>query len=1051
MFKELSGPINYDELELSILEFWEEKEVFQATLEKTRGNPPFAFFEGPPTANGRPGIHHMISRTIKDLVCRYKTMTGYHVNRKAGWDTHGLPVEIEVEKQLNISEKEEIIDYGIKKFNDKCRESVFSYKEDWDNLTKRIGYWLDLDDPYITFKNEYIETVWWILQKLWDKDLIYKGFKILPYCPRCETPLSSHEVSQGYKDIKDPSIYVKMKSVDDPSTSFLVWTTTPWTLIANTALAVGEEIDYVKVKNQDENLILAKSRLEVLEGDYDILDEMKGKTLLNTKYIPLIDDLDLQGKEAYYVISGDFVSTEDGSGIVHIAPAFGEDDYRMGVKYDLPVLRPVDKTGSYTDDVKLWKGKFVKDADPEIIHQFRVDKKLYKKQTIEHSYPHCWRCDTPLLYYARESWYIRTTQFKEKLLRNNEKINWYPPEVGTGRFGEWLKNNIDWSISRDRFWGTPLNIWQCEKCDHKTSIGSIKELKERSIKPLKDEEIDLHKHFVDNIKIKCDKCSGDMSRTPEVIDAWFDSGAMPYAQWHYPFENEKMFEQSFPADFICEGIDQTRGWFYSLLAISTMLFDQPAFNNVVVNELILDKDGRKMSKRLGNTVVPNEIIKKFGVDAIRWYMVYLSPPWVTKRFDEDGVKEAQRKFFGTLVNVYSFFALYANIDNFDQEEKAIPSSKRPEIDRWIISRLYTTMENVRDHLEKYETSRAARLLNDFVIDEVSNWYVRRNRRRFWKSEMGPDKLAAYQTLYEIILNVSKLIAPFTPFLAEELYQNIAGDKKELSVHLENYPIVDDEMRRVLDPELENRMALTQKVVYMSRALRNDVQIRVRQPLQKIMVHVPDAESKKAIENMSDIICDEINIKEITFVDDLNELAILSCKPNFKVLGRKAGKHMKELNLKIRELQPEDLQTLQDKGSFKVSLDETDFTLTMDDLEIVSSPKEGLAVLTETDITVALDTHISEELRSEGIARELVNRIQNFRKDAGLEVTDRISLILELPSEINEAVIKLDDYIAEETLAEEIKYDKAHYAAKENITIEKYNFSISLEKAQGVDQ
>lgn len=1046
MFKEISGPVNYDEMELSILKFWEEKEVFKATLEKTKDLPPFAFFEGPPTANGRPGIHHVVSRTIKDLVCRYKTMTGHSVNRKAGWDTHGLPVEIEVEKQLHFTEKEEIINYGIKKFNDKCRESVFSYKDDWDNLTKRIGYWLDLDDPYITFKNDYIETVWWILSKFWQKDLIYKGFKILPYCPRCETPLSSHEVSQGYKDIKDPSVYVMMRLIDDPDTSFLVWTTTPWTLVANTALAVGENIDYVKVKNQDKYFILAKSRLEVLDGDYEIIDEMKGKELLGKKYTPLLDYLDLQGKEAYYVISGDFVSTEDGSGIVHIAPAFGEDDYRVGQQNDLPVLRPVDKTGSYTEEVTPWAGKFVKDADLEIIQSFRQEGKLYKKQTIEHSYPHCWRCDTPLLYYARESWYIRTTQFKANLLKNNKRVSWHPREVGAGRFGEWLENNIDWAISRDRFWGTPLNIWECKSCDHKTSISSIEELKKKSTTPLNDDEIDLHKHFVDLVRIKCDECGAEMTRTPEVVDVWFDSGAMPYAQWHYPFENKEVFERSFPADFICEGVDQTRGWFYSLLAISTMLFDQPAYKNVVVNELILDKDGRKMSKRLGNTVVPNEVISKYGVDAIRWYMIYLSPPWVSKRFDEDGVKEAQRKFFGTLINVYSFFALYANIDHFDPEVKIIPISERPEIDRWIISRLYSITSKVVDHMEVYETSKAARLIHDFVIDEVSNWYVRRNRRRFWKSEMGADKLGAYQTLHEVLFIVSKLIAPFIPFMAEELYQNIVGKNKQLSVHMEDYPQIDDQMQTVIDENLEMRMAITQKIVYMGRALRNDVQIKVRQPLEKIMVFAPDEKSKSAIMDMHDIICDEINIKDIQFVDDINRLANLSCKPNFKVLGRRAGKNMKLLNLKIREFGDDELAQIKEKGSLTLDIEGTAFELNMDDLEIVSTPKEDLVVATEDNLSVALDTHISAKMRNEGISRELVNRIQNFRKDAGLEVTDRIKLVLELPVDIDEAVRELESYISEETLAEEIQYGNKHFKRGVNISIEDHNFHISLEKS-----
>jgi isoleucyl-tRNA synthetase len=1048
MFKEISGAIDYDRLELEILKLWEEKDIFKKPLEKSKDLPPFVFFEGPPTANGKPGIHHVVSRTIKDLVCRYKTMTGHYVSRKAGWDTHGLPVEIEVERQLNISRKEEILEYGVKKFNDKCRASVFSYKEDWDELTKRIGYWLDLEHPYITFENNYIETLWWILDQFWKKELIYKGFKILPYCPRCETPLSSHEVSQGYKDTKDPSVYVKMRLKDDPDINFLVWTTTPWTLISNVALAVGEEIDYVQVLHKDEKLILAKSRLEALDGDYEITAEMKGKELIGKRYEPLFTYVDTRDKDCWYVVAGDFVSTEDGSGIVHIAPAFGEDDYQVGRKYDLPVLRPVDKTGAFTDEVEPWKGKFVKEADPEIIYHLRQAGRLYKKQTIEHSYPHCWRCDTPLLYYARESWYIRTTAFKQQLMNNADKINWHPKEVGSGRFGEWLKNNIDWAISRDRFWGTPLNIWVCDECGHKRSIGSIDELKKLSLKPIETEEVDLHKHFVDGITIKCEKCGSEMRRTPEVVDVWFDSGAMPYAQWHYPFENRETFERSFPADFICEGIDQTRGWFYSLLAISTMLFDQPAYKNVVVNELVLDKEGRKMSKRFGNTVVPQEVIKKYGVDAIRWYMVYLSPPWVTKRFDEDGVKEAQRKFFGTLTNVYSFFALYANIDKFDPRQEEIPFEKKPEIDRWILSRLYTVAGSVHDHMEKYEINKAARMINDFVIDEVSNWYVRRNRRRFWKSEMGEDKLAAYQTLYTVLFTTAKLIAPFTPFLAEELFQNLKTDEAPESVHMETFPLPNEEEKRYINPELESRMAITQKIVYMARALRNDVQIKVRQPLSKIMVHTPGEEENAGIREMHDIICEEINVKDIELVDDIQKLANLAAKPNFKSLGKKAGKLMKDLNNIIRSFGSDEILKVKEEGSITVNVNGASFELAPEDLEIVSTPKEGLEVATEGQLSVALDTEISETLRHEGIAREMVNRIQNFRKEAGLEVTDRIHLMLELPEELAEAVKELEGYIREETLAENIEYGGRHYGNKKEISIDPYIFYLSMEKARG---
>jgi isoleucyl-tRNA synthetase len=1046
MFKEYRGNIDYDALEREILKFWDENSTFPRTLAQSKGKPTFAFYEGPPTANGKPGIHHVISRTIKDLICRYKTMTGHHVERKAGWDTHGLPVEIQVEKQLNISEKEEIIAYGVDKFNEKCRESVFTYKQEWDDLTRRIGYWLDLENPYITFTNDYIETLWHILQQFWQRELIYKGFKILPYCPRCETPLSSHEVSQGYKDVKDPSIYVKMRLIDQPDTAFLVWTTTPWTLAANTALAVGEDITYVKINTRGENLILAKSRLEAVDADYEILEEMTGKALLGIHYEPLMGFLEANGKDVHYVLAGEFVSTEDGSGIVHIAPAFGEDDYQIGRRYDLPVFRPVDESGCYTAEITPWAGKFVKHADSEIIAYLREQNKLYRKQSIEHSYPHCWRCDTPLIYYARDSWYIETTRFKEQLIANNEKVNWYPPEVGAGRFGEWLNNNIDWAISRDRFWGTPLNIWICEDCGHRLSIGSIAELKALSTKPLRDAEIDLHKHFVDQIQIECQQCSGLMQRTPEVVDVWFDSGAMPFAQWHYPFANQSEFEAGFPADFICEGIDQTRGWFYSLLAISTMLTGQVAYRNVVVNELILDREGRKMSKRLGNTVDPVALIKRYGVDAIRWYMIYLSPPWVTKRFDEEGVSEAQRKFFGTLLNVYSFFAMYANVDRFTQTDSEIEFSSRPEIDRWILSRLYSLIDDVGANMEGYRTSRAARLIHDYVIDELSNWYVRRNRRRFWKAELGQDKLSAYQTLYTVLYELSRLIAPFTPFFAEELFQNLRKDDSEHSVHMLPYPNNDDTRRKHIDSELQRRMALTQKLVAMVRTLRNDVQIKVRQPLAKILVHTQAPWMTAAIDAMQAIIIDEINVKQVVFVDDLQSLATISAKPNFKALGKRAGKYMRELNEKIRSLDGDLLASLQKDEDIDIPLSSGEnFILAASEIEFVSNPKPDLLVSTDDEITVALDVHIDEELKREGIARELVNRIQNLRKDSQLHLTDRIALNIEVPEQMHEAIQAIDGYIRAETLAVDMHISHNHYPMQADVSIEGMAMRISLQK------
>ncbi|MEJ2535868.1 MAG: isoleucine--tRNA ligase [Calditrichia bacterium] len=843
MFKERAGKVKITEIEESVLKYWEENQIFPKSLQIRKNSPHFVFYEGPPTANGRPGIHHVMSRTIKDVVCRYKTMKNFLVNRKAGWDTHGLPVEIEVEKQLHIEGKEEIEKFGIDKFNEKCKESVFNYKKEWDDLTKRIGFWLDLDHPYITFTNEYIESVWWILKNFHDRGLIYQGFKILPYCPRCETPLSSHEVSQGYRDVKDPSIYVRFRSLDDPDTYFLVWTTTPWTLISNVALAVHPDVEYLKVEYNGEKLIIAEPRAnEVLSGEFKILERYKGAQLEHQRYEPLFKFIKPE-KDAYYVVLGDFVTTEDGTGIVHTAPAFGEDDYVVGQKYDLPVVRPVDKSGKFENEITDFQGKFVKDADADIISDLKNRKLLFRKEMVEHSYPHCWRCDSPLLYYARKSWYIRTTDFKDKMLKNNSQIKWYPEEMGEGRFGEWLNNNVDWALSRDRYWGTPLNIWVCEVCEHQISIGSIRELQEKGENV--PEDIDLHKPHVDEIKITCEKCQGKMQRVTEVIDVWFDSGSMPYAQWHYPFENEEIFKGNFPADFICEGVDQTRGWFYSLLAISTMLFDKPAYKNIVVNELVLDKEGQKMSKSKGNAVVPEEVINEFGSDPLRWYFITVSAPWVPKRFDTTGIAEVYRKFFDTLFNTYSFFALYANIDRFEVNSPQIKFERRPEIDRWILSLLYSTVEQVTEKMENYDMTRAARIISDFVIDDVSNWYVRRNRRRFWKGEMNDDKLSAYQTLYEVLLTVTKLIAPVVPLVSEDLYLNLRTEEMPESVHLTTYPVLTAEMKSRQNRELENRMQVAQRIVGLARSVRNTVKLKVRQPLARIIV---SSESKSVRES-----------------------------------------------------------------------------------------------------------------------------------------------------------------------------------------------------------
>ena len=1044
MFKERAGKVKITEIEESVLKYWEENQIFPKSLQIRKNSPHFVFYEGPPTANGRPGIHHVMSRTIKDVVCRYKTMKNFLVNRKAGWDTHGLPVEIEVEKQLHIEGKEEIEKFGIDKFNEKCKESVFNYKKEWDDLTKRIGFWLDLDHPYITFTNEYIESVWWILKNFHDRGLIYQGFKILPYCPRCETPLSSHEVSQGYRDVKDPSIYVRFRSLDDPDTYFLVWTTTPWTLISNVALAVHPDVEYLKVEYNGEKLIIAEPRAnEVLSGEFKILERYKGAQLEHQRYEPLFKFIKPE-KDAYYVVLGDFVTTEDGTGIVHTAPAFGEDDYVVGQKYDLPVVRPVDKSGKFENEITDFQGKFVKDADADIISDLKNRKLLFRKEMVEHSYPHCWRCDSPLLYYARKSWYIRTTDFKDKMLKNNSQIKWYPEEMGEGRFGEWLNNNVDWALSRDRYWGTPLNIWVCEACEHQISIGSIRELQEKGENV--PEDIDLHKPHVDEIKITCEKCQGKMQRVTEVIDVWFDSGSMPYAQWHYPFENEEIFKGNFPADFICEGVDQTRGWFYSLLAISTMLFDKPAYKNIVVNELVLDKEGQKMSKSKGNAVVPEEVINEFGSDPLRWYFITVSAPWVPKRFDTSGIAEVYRKFFDTLFNTYSFFALYANIDRFEVNSPQIKFERRPEIDRWILSLLYSTVEQVTEKMENYDMTRAARIISDFVIDDVSNWYVRRNRRRFWKGEMNDDKLSAYQTLYEVLLTVTKLIAPVVPLVSEDLYLNLRTEEMPESVHLTTYPVLTAEMKSRQNRELENRMQVAQRIVGLARSVRNTVKLKVRQPLARIIVSSESKSVRESAMKMASIIQDEINVKRVEVIEKESDIVRVGTRPLYKKLGPKAGKMMKMVADIIENLNQDTIERLQKQGDIVIDLEGSQIHVTTEDVEFFEEKKDdNFEFERESNILIALDTRMTEELEMEGIAREFVNRVQNLRKDAGFEVTDRITINHQAPEKINNAISKMSDYIKTETLATRIQKDLVDGDIRREIKINDLVFEVALSR------
>ncbi len=1009
MFRELTDKISYPAVEKEILAFWKERKIFEKSISTRAGKPGFTFYEGPPTANGRPGIHHVMARTLKDLVCRYKTMTGHQVHRKAGWDTHGLPVEIEVEKQLGFKHKEDIVRYGVAQFNARCRESVWKYKADWERMTEQMGYWVDLTDPYVTFENSYIESVWWALKRYYDEGMIYKGYKIQPYCPRCETPLSSHEVSLGYEDVKDPSVYVKMTLTEDPQTSFLVWTTTPWTLISNVALAVGPDISYVKVEHKGEKLILAEARLVALEGEYTILGRYTGRDLAGKEYRRLYSFHPVDRK-AFFVIEGDFVTTEDGTGIVHIAPAYGEDDYQVSKKYDLPTIHPVNKSGEFGPEVVPFAGKFVKDADLDIIRDLRERHILYKKETVTHSYPHCWRCKTPLLYYARDSWYISTTKYAARMIALNKQINWVPPEVGEGRFGNWLEENKDWALSRDRFWGTPLPVWVCERCGRQRCVGSIEELRQGAGVP---EPMDLHKPFVDAVTFPC-SCGGTMLRTPELIDVWFDSGAMPFAQWHYPFENQERIEsgEQYPADFICEGIDQTRGWFYSLHAIGTFLFDKPAYLNVIVNELILDKEGQKMSKSKGNTVDPFDILGRYGADTTRWYLVTTSPPWRPTMFDEDGLGEVQRKFFGTLVNTYAFFAMYANIDRFRYEGAPVPLAERPEIDRWIISELNSLIERYTGFMEAYDVTKAARSVSDFTIDQLSNWYVRRNRRRFWKSEMGKDKTAAYQTLYDCLVTVVKLMAPFAPFLAEELYRNLNGvtrREENESVHLAAVPAA---VPSAIDVALETRMERAERIVMLVRAMRMKSNLKVRQPLSRIILPIADEKERNEVQRMEDVILDEINVKKVEYVTDDSGIVHKKAKANFKSIGPRFGKSVKPVAERIKNMTPAEIAELERNGTLTI----LGCTLGREDVEIIREDIRGWLVESDGALTVALDTKLDDALIAEGTAREFVNRIQNMRKDAGFEVTDRINIYFDAPENMRDMLESMRAYIQNETLA-----------------------------------
>lgn len=997
-------------MEMETLEFWKENDIFQKSIENREGCDVFTFYDGPPTANGKPHIGHVITRAIKDIIPRHRTMKGYKVLRKAGWDTHGLPVELEVEKDLGISGKPQIEEYGVEKFIKACKDSVFTYAKDWEEMSDRVAYWADMDDPYITYENDYIESVWWSLKVIWEKGLLYKGHKVVPYCSRCGTSLSSHEVAQGYEEVEDPSIYVKMPVVDQENTYFLVWTTTPWTLPSNVALAVSGKDDYVKIKLENgEKLILAKARLEeVIEEKYEIVEEMKGEQLVDMDYVPLFDFVNPK-ERAYYVVAADFVTLTDGSGIVHLAPAFGEDDYQVGTKYGLPFVQLVDSEGKFTDEVEPWKGIFVKDADSSIIEDLDSRNRLYREEVCTHTYPFCWRCHQPLIYYARDTWFIETTAVKDKLIANNQTINWMPEHIKDGRFGNFLENLIDWGVSRERYWGTPLPLWTCE-CGHVHCIGSIEELREMSDNV--PEDIELHKPYIDRVYLNCPECGGKMKRVSEVIDCWYDSGAMPFAQWHYPFENQEIFKENFPADFISEAIDQTRGWFYTLLVISTILFDEAPYKNCITMGLILDGEGQKMSKHKGNVLDPWVVFNNQGADAVRWYFYSSSYPWLPSRFSEETVSEAQRKFMGTLWNVYGFYVLYADLDKFNPKEYDIPVKERTVMDRWIISKLNSLVKQVDNNLENYRITESARAINDFV-DVLSNWYVRRSRERFWAQGMEDDKICAYLTLYEVLETTALLIAPFVPYISEEIYQNIVRgiDKTvPLSVHLCDYPKFDQEL---ILPELEEDMDIAMDVVSMGRAARNKSSLKVRQPLNAMYIYGKGVE--QVSEDIADVIKEELNIKELKYLDTIDEFVSYSAKPNLVTVGPKFGKLIPKLYKILEDRGDAIVRKALQEGQVELDVDGENVVLLEEDILVEKGTKEGFFMEQDGYITIILDTRLTDDLVEEGYVRELISKVQTMRKDSDFEVTDRIELYY-YGNEILEAVIeKNTDQIAAQTL------------------------------------
>lgn len=1003
IFKELSKE-KVSRVEDEINENWKKMDILDKCIEGRTKD--FVFYDGPATANGMPGLHHMVAKFLKDAFCKYHTMKGERVLRKIGWDTHGLPVEVQVEKKLGFKDKTDIEKFGIKEFNEECRKTVWENEKAFADLTTKMGQFIDLENRYITYDNNYIETEWWILKKFFDEGLFYEGAKILPYCTRCGTGLASHEVAQGYKEISVDTVIVPMKKKDEENTYFLVWTTTPWTLIANVALCVNPNEEYIKASSQGYNFIVAKKLAnKVLGDDYETLETYKGSDLEYTEYEQLLPFLSVD-KHAFYVTCDNYVTMEDGTGIVHLAPAFGADDANVGKKYGLPYLNPVGEDGCYTDGP--WKGMRVFDADEVVIKYLKENDKLFKKQRMVHNYPHCWRCDTPLLYYSKPSFYLEVTKIKDKIIEANKTVHWFPEYVGEKRFGNWLENLNDWAISRSRYWGTPLPLWRCS-CGHDEMIGSRKELAEKAIENI-DESIELHRPYVDDVHIKCPECGGVMTRVKDVIDCWFDSGSMPFAQYHYPFENKELWKTQFPADFIAEGIDQTRGWFYSLMVISVFVTGKSPYKNVLVNELLLDKYGKKMHKSKGNSVEPFSLIEEYGADTIRWYLPYVSPVWTPIKFDEDGLKEVYSKFFNTLKNTYNFFALYANTDEVDARSLKVKYDDLEEIDKWLLSKYNKLVKYTTDAYEEYDLNKVVRSITDFVSEDLSNWYIRRNRRRFWAHDLDTSKKAVYKTTYDVLVGLTKLIAPVVPFISEEIYTALTNKE---SVHLAKFPKCDD---KLIDEKIEEKMDLVRDLISLGRNVREEAKIKVRQPISEAIL---DGKNKNIIGDLTELIKEELNVKEIKFVDDLSIYMNYEVKPNFKVCGPLLGSSIKSFQGYVKNFNYGDIKNLEEGNEVKINLDGKEITITYDMLDVRITSKEGFNSTHEGNNFIVLNTTLNKDLINEGIARELISKIQQLRKNKDFNIVDRINIYYSHNDEIEEAIEEYRDMIMKDTLAEQI--------------------------------